>query len=211
MQATLALLPLLAVTLAALPAQATLISIDIVDPDGVLIPGGATRDTEGGLDWLDLTPTIGLLYSVVAAGAGPGDGWVSDGWRYATTAEVCAFFSALGDVLPNCPGPNFVAVDEISQASADTFVSLLGDSSGGSDVSAGWFRVSETVVGLGCVACFKDPPMAFAWNNSAGPNSAQDSTAGSFLVREVPEPGTAVLLAVGAVIVCTRRRTPPRH
>src|SRR5262252_4644045 len=76
----------LAVTLLSLPAQAELVEVDLQVPGDKLV----TRDTETGLDWLDLGGvTTNLSYDAIQGGAG---GWLASGWRYATQAEVCALF-----------------------------------------------------------------------------------------------------------------------
>lgn len=61
----------LALLLAA-PAGATLIDL-----------GNVTRDTDSGLEWLDLTETLGLSYGDVTSGP-----LFAAGWRYPTDAEV---------------------------------------------------------------------------------------------------------------------------
>ena len=52
--------------------------------------GSVTRDTTAGLDWLDLTQSGGFSYEQIEAGAG---GFTGDGWRHATTPEMCDFFA----------------------------------------------------------------------------------------------------------------------
>ncbi len=51
----------------------------------ILDLGTITRDTDTGLDWLDVTETRGLSYNQVAAQLG--DGGDYEGYRYATMAE----------------------------------------------------------------------------------------------------------------------------
>lgn len=48
--------------------------------------GVVTRDSNTGLDWLDVTETRGLSYSQVSAQMEVGGAY--DGWRYATLAEL---------------------------------------------------------------------------------------------------------------------------
>jgi hypothetical protein len=77
---------LLAVALLAPSARAELVEVDLNAPGDALV----TRDTETGLDWLDLGGvTTNLSYDAIQGGAG---GWIASGWRYATQAEVCALF-----------------------------------------------------------------------------------------------------------------------
>ena len=63
--------------------------------------GLVTHDSETGLDWLDLTETTSLSWDDIYAGAG---GWVTDGWRHATTAEVCELLQHAGFLPMPCPG-----------------------------------------------------------------------------------------------------------
>jgi len=89
--ATRRLAQLLAATFLALPAQAELVEVDLLAPGDKLV----TRDTETGLDWLDLGGvTTNLSYDAIQGGAG---GWIANGWRYATQAEVCALIVAHTD------------------------------------------------------------------------------------------------------------------
>jgi hypothetical protein len=85
----------LAVTLLSLSARAELVEVDLDAPGDKLV----TRDTETGLDWLDVGGvTTGYSYDSIQGGAG---GWLASGWRYATQAEVCALFVAHANV-PTC-------------------------------------------------------------------------------------------------------------
>lgn len=51
--------------------------------------GSFTHDTASGLDWLDTTLTQGQSYDAVLGGYG---GYIGNGWRYATRAEVIGLF-----------------------------------------------------------------------------------------------------------------------
>ncbi len=77
--------------------QAELLEVDLNTPGDALV----TRDTDTGLDWLDLTESTDLSFDQVEAGAG---GFISDGWRHATGAEVCALFAAADAEPSPCPG-----------------------------------------------------------------------------------------------------------
>jgi hypothetical protein len=95
------------------PDEANLAQAD-TDGDGVgdacqvllpadLFAGGDGLVTRGstGLDWLDVTATLGLSWDDLAAGGG---GWFALGWRHALGPEVCELFSLeLPQVLPVCP------------------------------------------------------------------------------------------------------------
>ena len=93
-----ALLALIAVAiLGAHRAQAELLEVDLNTPGDALV----TRDTDTGLDWLDLTESTNLSFDQVEADVG---GFISDGWRHATGAEVCTLFASVGAEPSPCPG-----------------------------------------------------------------------------------------------------------
>ncbi len=93
-----AALALVAVALfGAKPAQAVLVEVDLNTPGDGLV----TRDTDTSLDWLDLTESTNLSFDQVEADVG---GFISDGWRHATGAEVCALFAAADGEPSPCPG-----------------------------------------------------------------------------------------------------------
>ena len=138
---------LLAVSLAftsSLTASADLSSHDLLAPGDRLV----TRDSATGLDWLDLTTTTGLSWNDIHAGRG---GWIADGWRHATTAEVCELLIHAGFAATPCPGP----VDlPGAGALMDAWIDTVGDTE--SDISGsatretiGWFDLGlELVVGM---------------------------------------------------------------
>ncbi len=78
-------------------AQAELLEVDLNTPGDALV----TRDTDTGLDWLDLTESTFLSFDQVEADVG---GFISDGWRHATGAEVCALFAPVDGEPSPCPG-----------------------------------------------------------------------------------------------------------
>src|SRR5262245_42843281 len=69
-------------------ANATLISVDLIQGSG---DGLITRDTESGLDWLDLTTTVNQTYDQVRTGT-----WYQAGFRYALQSEVQTLFTHAG-------------------------------------------------------------------------------------------------------------------
>lgn len=89
---------LLAIAVITLPLCAQAAIIDL---------GNITRDTESGLDWLDLTETVGLSYNEVTAQMGPGGAY--EGWRYATTQELDQLIGHWGyqPVNHNCVGVTY--------------------------------------------------------------------------------------------------------
>lgn len=196
------------------PARATLVAVDILDPSGVLVVGGATRDSASNLDWLDLTLTVNLGIHEILGGAGPGAGWVNDGWRYATTAEVCGLFGALGDSISNCPdnqnGQLGDGGDVISAASIPTFLDLLGATFAPSvAATSGAFDddgFGDDGAGLGVIGFVGPTPVAEAVEDAVAVGGGGSVIVGSFLVSEVPEPSTALLFGLGLAGIGTMRR-----
>jgi hypothetical protein len=182
----------IALALAGADASATLIDF-----------GSFTRDTNAGLDWLDVTLTQNRSANVILAGWG---GYVEAGWAYATEFQLCGLFGALGDPISNCPGP---VGDSIEPGSAATFISLLGQTG-----SIGTYGIYDSGhfganVGLGCIdgssaGCGSNANNAATFTSWGG-MSTSFSVVGSFLVR-VPEPTTALLVACGLVGLGVRRR-----
>lgn len=75
-------------------AQALLESDDWKTPGDNLI----TRDTDSGLEWLDLTATSNLSYDYVSARLGIGEEF--EGFRYANGAEVATLWTNAGGTAP---------------------------------------------------------------------------------------------------------------
>lgn len=65
----------------------------------ILDLGNITRDTDTGLDWLDLTESLGLSYNEVSAQLGAGGDY--EGYRYATVAELDQLITNFGYVAIN--------------------------------------------------------------------------------------------------------------
>ncbi len=80
---------LLGLLLLTTSAHAALVERDLREPGDALI----TFDTITGLEWLDLTESVDFSFAEVEAGAG---GFLADGWRHGTGAEVCGLFVGLG-------------------------------------------------------------------------------------------------------------------
>jgi hypothetical protein len=170
-------------------ASAALSSVDLDTPGDGLI----TRDTETGLDWLDLTETapiefVGPSVNEVLAGAG---GWTNRGFRYATTTEVCMFFDHLGLVPDPCPGSTthgatMAIMDLIGESACCPGQSIYAEAAfddGGDPNSHGQGGYVRTIQTGGRVSVFED---SIGVDEPAFLNS-------HFLVRASP-PGPAVPL-----------------
>lgn len=209
---------LLVLSLVSLPptARGALIELDLQVPGDGLI----TLDTNTNLEWLDPSLTLGLSFDEVSGGAG---GWIADGWRYATGAEVCNLFSSNVFALSECPSL-FVQFGDASTELA-AFVAVFSD-----DPTAyapplvgivGYFQDSAasdpTRVGNGAVGDADLAVLMFGVNQemlAVGEDVYDtdliDPGIGSYLVRPVPEPGSGGLVAAGLAVLgvsaCRRRR-----
>jgi len=178
-------------------ASAALIALDLFTAGDGLV----TRDTETGLDWLDLTATLNLSYNDVEADTG---GWLSLGFRHATGSQVCGLFGTYAVAPAPCPGVLPVA------GPVTTLQGFVGitDTGPRTITSEGAFDDGDVSIGVG---------QATLLRFGAGASQSQvlvdvlyattaDGTLGHWLVRPVPEPSTGLLVAAGLLAFASRRR-----
>jgi hypothetical protein len=165
--------------------------VDLFAPGDALV----TRDTDTGLDWLDVPLTTNLSFDQVQGGAG---GWIAAGWRYATEAEVCHLWTGHGGV-PSCNTANLPAPAPPLPPAADV-ITLLGETEhlfpGGTVVvrTSGLYddaTAPATSVGAGRIeTLFVIGGGLVTTTTSAAPNNVASNLAssvrGSFLVRATP-------------------------
>jgi len=75
---------------ASLDANAAIISVDLQTPGDNLV----TRDTDAGLEWLDVPLTVNLSFDYVSSQFGSGGQF--EGWRYASNSEVITLLDHAG-------------------------------------------------------------------------------------------------------------------
>jgi hypothetical protein len=186
-------------TLAAADARAGLIQHSLVAGSG---DGRVSFDPSTGLEWLDLTETLGHSVPGILAGAGfdptAGVGWVPSGWRYATRHELCGLFEPLSGPVAGCSGSGVQSPEGIAELQA-----LLGitDAQPGPGAgflySRGYYGAGE---GLATLLRFDGAAIA---ELGAG-DGAGDPGTGHYLVRpaSVPEPSGpfALCTAVCAMV-----------
>jgi len=85
-----------------------LIALSSPSNAGIIDLGNITRDTETGLDWLDVTETRGLSFNDVVAQLSPDGAY--EGWRYATYSELDELILNFGyvPIITNCQFGNAV-------------------------------------------------------------------------------------------------------
>ena len=198
------------------PGGAALLAV--TDPTA---PGGTdnvTVDTTTGLEWLDLTASLGISVDDIQLQFGSGGS--HEGWRHATTAEVTTLFlSSAGLTLGTQAG---VVDPLITQLAA-----LIGvtQSGGALNAQASRGRYDDSATGsdgnlAGSAFVYWQQPSFTADSSTASIlddqpniNSVVTGSTGHFLVRAtVPEPGASVLMVW--VIACgalRRKRPAVRH
>ena len=154
-----------------------------------------TRDTNSGLDWLDLTETNSMSYDTVSAQLGTGGQF--EGWRYATSAEVVTLWSNFGVHLNQFysgSGPFDPSIDDAAR--------LLGNI---------WFEARRSGSGLLGLTATTSSSGNRAWMGAYNSTSAVYYTdgshwtsdygssvqTGSFLVQTSPVPVPAAVWLFG--------------
>jgi hypothetical protein len=184
----------LALLLASAPAGAALMEGDLAAPADGLI----TTDTATGLQWLDLTATLGISYNAAEA-----SGFVTnDGFRHATIGEVATLFGNADFPLP-MPAANNPAND----AAANLLLGLLGCTQFCGTVNATGRGFADGTTALTVRPNYHNSGLGSgAATLSLQSNNLDlvDATSGHFLVR-VPEASTGLMMLLGLGLAMRRR------
>ena len=171
--------------------------------NAVLVDNGLTTiDTETGLEWLDITETVGLSYNAVLGSAFV----VNDGYRYASEAEVFELYN-------NAGGTGTVNVQFLAENTAPAILllglmgctsELVGNPCDGvpEDWSTAMWGASSEFIGL-----IDDHPsggvLATRWVSYGNDDASFRQDVGSFLVRAsgppAPNPNLTPVPTLGAL------------
>lgn len=154
-----------------------------------------TRDTQSGLDWLDVTLSTGYSYNQVIEQLG--DGGAFEGFRHATEAELVDLFEHSGlDIDAHTPVEPAIELLDL--------VGISVESRGGGHI-AGYFSDGDTNSSVGLATLIaptrqEESYDIFIWKNSRSSSQASSIT-GSWLIRDtpinVPEPAAILMCTIG--------------
>lgn len=144
--------------------------------------GSTTIDSDTGLEWLDITETVGLSYNAVLSSAFI----ISDGYRYASEAEVLELYNNAGgtgtqavEFRPENTAPAILLLDLMGCTSY-----LVGNPCDGTpeDWSTAMWGTSSQYIGL-IDNHPTDGVLATRWQPHANDEVSFRADVGSFLVR----------------------------
>ena len=185
--------------LAPASSSAMLIELDLSVPgDGLL-----TLDDSTEILWLDLGLTTGFSHNDITGGIA--NTWYAEGWRHATQEEICGLFGNSFGLTDPCPHSDAISIDPIAIANFHEI--MEPNITNGLSGSYGEL-VPELGAGVGQAS-------VMAWEGGhylrVEPDhigvSADASSVGNWLVlRPVPEPSSALLVALGLASISYSRR-----
>jgi hypothetical protein len=154
-----------------------------------------TRDTQSGLDWLDVTLSTGYSYNQVVEQLG--DGRAFEGFHFAMEAELVVLFEHAGlDIDAHTPVEPAIELLDL--------VGISVESRGGGHI-AGFFNDGDIDSSVGLATLIaptgrEERYNVIIWKNSRS-SSQVSSITGSWLVRDtptnVPEPAAFLMCTIG--------------
>ena len=166
-------------------SYSAIVSLDWKTPGDNLI----TRDTDSGMEWLDVNVSLGRSFLEVSSQLGIGGDY--EGFRYTNKLELDAFFDHIVQIAGNDITLTRNDIGSVGSA-IDSYIEMLGTTGDGlgflgevagltsipgvgSDVQAITIQDSQR---------FNGP----RFSNSSVGKATRSSTRGSWLVRDVPSP-----------------------
>ncbi|MEE2970680.1 MAG: PEP-CTERM sorting domain-containing protein [Pseudomonadota bacterium] len=196
-------------------ARAALMGADLLSLGDQLL----TRDLDTNLDWLELTETTNLSVNDIFGGAGS---FLTNGFRYASEAEVREFWSNAGILTLNTnattPGADpagRVAENIIPVMALMDLIGCTGNcATAGPNFTSGFAAPNELVVGVAqspFIEFFDGNARSLVGTDICCPRfDSKQLSIGHWLVRpfQAPEPGTLTIFALGLLGVsrCRRRK-----
>ncbi len=193
----------------------TSVSAAIISVDTVFGADTATRDTDSGLDWLDLTESFGALADIEARLAAGGD---LEGWRLATQGEVQTFWSNAGISPTSLDGTYIYTSDPAEVLATLTLFELVGGTqfNPSFDFATGYTAesASESQQAAATLARGYNRDLDIFDQSGAILGDVFSKTPGigdaqaAWLIREapaVPAPGALGLLGLGLLAMSARR------
>ena len=177
-----------------------LLALPVAPAGAAIIDNGSSAiDTDTNLEWLDLDQTVGQTISQVQAS----NLITVDGWSYATAAQVTTLFENAGFLTTNNvndPANDPAAILLLDVLGCTQFCGTVNATGRGfADNGLPWYtRPNYHRSGLGSGAAI----ISLQTTNL----DLADATSGHYLVRVVPEPGTALLVGAGLAILGSRSR-----
>lgn len=103
---------------------ALMLFVSSISHGAIIDNGSYFTDTNSGIDWLDLTPTVGL--SVFEVQDQMGVGGAFDGWQFATESLFVDLAISQGAALDPCGSSDYLSVCRSSPEYADSASYLMG-------------------------------------------------------------------------------------
>lgn len=191
-------------TAIAIAAAANLAAADVTySAESVHGVGTVVRDDTNNLEFLRLSPNTNISYDDMVANH-LSTGGQYEGWRYASRDDIDALFESAGIQYDSGSRISPAStVRSLSLAFGITFTFPDGEMARGIfEISPGNIRTFE----FGEAYDFdKFEDIGYYYVNTIAQDEASEF-AGHYLVRAVPAPGSAALLALGTLAATRRRR-----
>ncbi len=162
--------------------------LPVVANASIIDLGKITRDTSTGLDWLDLTETLGG--TVLESDKYIGEGAEYENWRLSTIEEVQLLFKNFGLVKGTYGGLPVPGIQYPKFIDAVTMIGNIGNSSQNYDYAFFGFTGSMNDVGdyktAGMFHLIGKDYVVAQFEGAAAPKNYINPSRGLFLVRESP-------------------------